>query len=447
VKHRLRFLFAPGIAFLLFVCAPVNADQGKTTRISITNTGEENNGDDLDPAVSQTGKYVTYYSGADNIVAGDTNGAFDVFVVDLDAGWTERVSISSSGEQANNNSFLPSVSADGQFIAFTTWATNLVPDDANDRDDIMVHDRSSGRTIRVSVSSDGIEANGSSYYPEISLDGKTVVFESRASNLVPGDATGSGALGEELRDTFVHNRVTGRTLRLSLSSDNAQGNGSSYLPKQNGVGSLVAFDSAARNLVALDTNDSRDVFYRNRATQQTILVSRNADMEQGGSLSFDPAPSADGRYIAFSSLSENLVANDSNGKVDIFLYDVATETITRVSTAYDGGATDGDSMMPVASATGRYIAFQSWATNLVPGDDNEVADVFVYDSVLNTTTRVSVDTMGIEGNRGSYEPSLTPNGRYVVFYSEADNLVSGDTNGKTDIFLHDYLGSPERSPR
>lgn len=419
----------------------IHAASGDTLRISLTASGQENNGDDYDPSISATGRYITFYSGASDLVPDDTNKAYDIFIYDLVSGVTERINLSTLGVEANLSSFIPSISADGRYIAYATWATTLVPDDTNGRDDIMVYDRQTKETTRVSVSFIGAQAIGSSYYPEISLDGRNVVFESRASNLVPGDTTGTGANFNEHRDIFIHNLSKQQTIRTNLSSNGDEANRSSNLPTISANGRYVVFDSMATNLVPDDINAQRDVFYHDRTTRETIAVTTAGD-----GTSFDPHISEDGRFIVFSSQATNLVPDDDNNNTDIFLFEIENGSITRISTAAGGGDSDDDSVLPVISSNGQYIAFQSWATNIVADDTNNEADIFVHDRSSGVTTRVSVSSLQSEGNAASYEPDISLNGRYVVFYSEADNLVPNDTNGKFDIFIHDFLGPAGSQP-
>ncbi|OLE31388.1 MAG: hypothetical protein AUI36_29710, partial [Cyanobacteria bacterium 13_1_40CM_2_61_4] len=199
---------------------------------------------------------------ASNLVAGDTNGALDVFVHDRETGETTIASIASDGTQGNGSSSRPSLSADGRFVAFTSSASNLVPGDTNSTDDVFVRDRQTRQTTRVSVASDGTQSNGLSLYQSISADGRFVAFPSAATNLVPGDTNAKA-------DTFVHVRMTGATERVSVASDGTQGNGDSGVPAISADGRFVAFESDATNLVPVDTNSSRDVFVRATGTPTT----------------------------------------------------------------------------------------------------------------------------------------------------------------------------------
>ncbi|MGH2537869.1 MAG: TolB family protein, partial [Candidatus Promineifilaceae bacterium] len=191
--------------------------------MSIASDGAQGNDGSYYPSISADGRYVAFYSDAWNLVGGDTNGTWDVFVHDRDTGQTSRVSVASDGAQGDNHSGAPSISADGRYVAFNSVASNLVGGDTNGAYDIFVHDRDTGQTSRVSIASDGAQGNESSGVPAISADGRYVAFYSEASNLVGGDTNG-------YLDVFVHDRDTGQTSRASVASDGAQANGASYFP-------------------------------------------------------------------------------------------------------------------------------------------------------------------------------------------------------------------------
>jgi Tol biopolymer transport system component len=223
--------------------------------VSVASDSTQGNDNSWDPSISADGRYVAFFSHASNLVPGDTNNTLDVFVHDRLTGQTTRVSVASDGTEGNGDSFVGSISADGRYVAFASWASNLVPGDTNGRSDIFVHDRVTGQTTRVSVASDGTEGNGDSWgCPSISADGRYVAFASWASNLVPGDTNGRS-------DIFVHDRVTGQTTRVSVASDGTEGNGDSWWrPSISADGRYVAFPSYASNLVPGDTNGWADIF-------------------------------------------------------------------------------------------------------------------------------------------------------------------------------------------
>ena len=410
--------------------------RGSTERVSVDSAGNQANGStfSFDPAISADGRFVAFESDANNMVPDDTNNESDVFVHDRKAGATERVSVDSAGNQANDGSLLPAISAHGRFVAFVSLANNLVPGDTSDQVDVFVHDRKTGVTERVSVDSAGNQANDGSVAPAISAHGRFVAFVSLADNLVPGDTS-------DQVDVFVHDRKTGVTERVSVDSAGNQANGGSGDPAISADGRFVAFDSFADNLVPGDTNNESDVFVHDRKTEVTERVSVDSAGNQGNGhpSSNEPAISADGRFVAFVSLADNLVPGDTNNQFDIFVHDRKTGVTERVSVDSAGNQANDGSFLPAISAHGRFVAFVSLADNLVPGDTNFTPDVFVHDRKTGATERVSVDSAGNEGNGndGSFEPAISAHGRFVAFSSFADNLVPGDTNDESDVFVHD----------
>jgi len=403
---------------------------GQTSCVSVASDGTQGNGNSLYPHISADGRYVAFESDASNLVPSDTNVAMDIFVHDRQTGQTSRVSVASDGTQANYSSLWNDISADGRYVTFGSLASNLVPGDTNGEFDVFVHDRQTGTTSRVSVASNGTQGNSDSLLAAISADGRYVAFFSEANNLVPGDTNGAW-------DVFVHDRQTGQTSLVSVASDGTQGNGSSHAFAISADGRYVAFHSWASNLVIGDTNDITDVFVHDRQTRQTSRVSVASDGTQGNDSSGRAAISADGRYVAFNSGASNLVPGDTNGADDDFVHDRQTGQTNRVSVASDGTQGNGSSAMPTISAYGRYVAFDSHASNLVSSDTDDEFDVFVHDRQTGQTSHVSVASDGTQGNGGSEWPAISADGRYVAFTSEANNLVPNDINDKNDIFVHD----------
>jgi len=414
--------------------------QGETTLVNLSSTGERGNRNSHEASISSDGRYVAFDSSADNLVTNDSNGSRDVFVNDRKTRQTTRVSVSSAGVQGNSYSNQPSISFYGRYVAFDSDADNLVDSDNNGANDVFVRDREAGQTTRVSLSSSGSEGNGASYSSSISSDGRYVVFFSDASNLVDSDSNDSS-------DVFVHDRQTGETSLVNVSSAGAQGNSTFYYPSVPSIssdGRYVAFGSNADSLVTGDSNSVRDVFIRDREAGQTTRVSVSSSDAQGNGASYWPSISSDGRYVAFSSDATNLVAIDSNGFNDTFVHDRQTGQTTRVSISSAGaqGSISGfywGSSVPSISSDGQHVAFSSAADNLVANDNNDFGDVFVHNRQTGQTTRVSVSSSGGEGNSTSNYPSISSNGRYVAFESSADNLVlmPGETSNTNDVYVHD----------
>jgi len=364
---------------------------GTMQRVSVTSRGAEARpgsdpfGGSLAGGISANGRYVVFRSDSPNLVGHDTNRTWDIFVHDRIRHVTTRVSLSGKGRQANGPSGDPAISANGRYVAFYSSATNLVSGDTNGFSDVFVRDLRAHRTIRVSVTSRGRQAGCNaggceSTEPALSASGRYVAFESSATNLVAGDTN-------RLADVFVHDLRTGRTQRVSVSSSGRQAGGDrtnngSNAPVISADGRRVVFHSYASNLVAGDTNRVPDIFVRDRKTRKTTRVSissagRQADQESLGSA----AISADGRYVAFTSLATNLVAGDLNEITDVFVRDLRAGTTSLASLGAAGNQGDDASAAGgvVFSADDRYLAFSSWASNLVAGDTNDVPDAFVRD--------------------------------------------------------------------
>jgi Tol biopolymer transport system component len=298
--------------------------EGETTRVSVSSTGVQGNNLSLDKSISSDGRFVAFNSEADNLVVGDSNGFSDIFVHDRQTAQTTRVSVSSTGVQGNGVVGLLSISSDGRYVAFGSEADNLVVGDSNGSSDIFVHDRLTGQTERVSVSSTGVQGNWYSVNtPPISSNGRYVAFASGANNLVDGD-------NNNFYDIFVHDRLTGQTTRVSESSTGTQGNGNCASPSMSSDGRYVTFVSWADNLVVGDSNNYRDAFVHDRQTGQTTRVSVSSTGVQGNGNCTNPTPiSSNGRYVAFTSEADNLVVGDSNGFWDIFVHDRQTESVRR----------------------------------------------------------------------------------------------------------------------
>jgi Tol biopolymer transport system component len=432
------------ILLLAFVLANTGSAQ-LTKRVSKSSSGVPGNDDSSagggDRCVSADGRFVVFSSRATDLVPGDTNGAWDVFVHDRRTGATERVSVATGGAQADDGSSGASISADGRFIAFVSGADDLVAGDTNALGDIFVRDRRLGATERVSVATGGAQANGEGYDPSISADGRYVAFWSGATNLVANDTNGT-------YDVFVRDRQLGTTERVSIATGGAQGSGNSVSPSISADGRFVAFASLAANLVAGDTNGRGDVFVHDRQTGITERVSVVSGGRQGigGDSGVDVygiygvSISADGRCVAFASTATNLVPGDANGgESDVYVHDRHSGTTERVSVDSNGVQGNASSSRPAISADGRCVAFGSFATNLVPGGMHDPGDIFLHDRRSGATERVTVARDGGAANSGSNDASISGDGRFVVFDSHANNLISSDTNQATDVFVRDRL--------
>lgn len=413
-----------------------------------------------------------------------------------------RISVSPTGAEANGWSGKrdlgggPMVSGDGRLVVFESEATNLVDDDTNGFTDVFIHDRASRQTRRLTVAYDGGNPDGPSETPSISVDGAHVAFRTAARNLgIGGIGTGrfqivtwsaqsrsfagqsNGATADcfnpvvsnandlvvafetpspilvtdtnGITDVYFTHTWMRIPERASAPHDAppAQANQGSHEAAISADGNLVAFHSDASNLVPGDTNDERDVFLRIRNTRQTIRVSTGPGGDQADSHSFSASISADGKRIAYGSSATNLVAGDRNNTADVFVFDRMTGKTVRASVASDGTEANGFSLQASLSGDGRLVAFTSLATNLVPGDvefpgERDTPDVFVHDLVTRKTFRISVPLS--EDFQPGYigRVNISANGRVVVFTTDLPNLVPGDTSRVSDVFVYEFKTAP-----
>lgn len=344
------------------------------------------------------------------------------------------------GAAANGASGEASVSADGRYVVFSSFASNLVAGDTNAQRDIFLYDRNNNTTTLISKNPNtGEPGNGDSNLPVISQDGNFVAFSSRASNLLDNDTLG-------FQDVFRYNVQT-HALQL-VSAANSAGttfaNKGSSEPTISGDGNIVSFTSFAANLGGVDGNAANDVYVRNMTTGQNKLVSVNTGgVAAGNKLSFDSWISLDGRFVTFRSDASNLVANDTNENRDTFLRDLQTNTTTLISMNLAGGSANSGSESNAVSGDGRFVVFQSRATDLVSNDGNANTDVFLRDTQSNTTRLLSINRFGTSSAAGFSEfPAISQDGSYATFSSTAPDITTGDVNGREDIFLRDLKRGP-----
>lgn len=389
-------------------------------RVSVATDGAQGDQGSWMGTLSGGGRFVAFYTAASTLDPLNSSG--QILLRDRATNTTSIISLA-SGVPANDVSQLPNLSADGRFVAFTSFASDLVSNDANARADIFVHDRQTDTTTRVSVATNGDEADEGSLGSALSADGRFVAFYSTATNLDAADLNGTGG------DAFIHDRQTGETTLVSVDSDEVQVGADNQWPGLSRDGRFVVFASGGQ------------VYVRDRDQGTTALASRHTDGTVGDDASDMPVISEDGRFIAFASLATNLVAADTNAVRDVFVHDLQTGTTSRVSVG--SGGVQGNAAVtllnrPAISADGRFVAFISSANNMVGGDGNGAADAFVHDRNTGLTARVSVSSTGVQGNNPTGDAvwvSLSATGHYVAFSSEATNLVTGDTNGWLDTFV------------
>jgi Tol biopolymer transport system component len=477
--QSLRNLFSA--LLLMVIClAPGKANaapqsfslEGQIERVSVAADGTEGNTDVSDdgPArISANGEYVIFSSIASNLVPGDTNGKYDVFLVDR---WTKqisRISTGMNGAEANGNSLSEDMTPDGRYIVFYSNASNLILADTNSVGDVFVYDQMNHTIVRVSVGTEGQQGDGNSAEGHISDNGRYMVFSSLANSF-------SSETGGFDYDIFVRDRDTDangifdepdetRTFRVSTGANGQEpdyhGSGSQR-PDISGNGRYISFMSTATNLVDPPETDSfLDVYYFDRDADGNNVFD---EIKPGGTsvtrVTIDPegnpanentyldenAPmSYDGHYIVFPSDASNLVADDSNGQTDIFRRDMITGETVLVSVGPGSAAALGDSYEPSITNDGRYITFQSQAENLVTNDTNGWDDCFVNDMQAGDTTLVSLAWDASQGNSSSGPCFIAPSGQGIVFLSRASNLVPGKTNKLYDLFaiakppFHTYL--------
>jgi len=419
-----------------------------THRVSVAPGGEGGNGHSAQPAMSRSGRYVAFASLAGNLVPGDTNNSIDIFLTDRSTRETRLVSAGRRGQRGNRNSYSPSISANGRYVAFASESTNLASSDKSEDPDIFVKDMRTGRIILASTATEG------ALQPSLSADGRRVSF------------TGYGGAGGP--GIYVHDLRRRRSQLASVGSNGEPANAGCASSDLDRRGRRVAFTCSATNMVEQETTDEQ-VFVRDLRSRSTMLASSNSGGSAGEFQSGGPAISEDGAYVAFFSTSRNLVL-DPIVDGGVFIKALRTNRTTLVSVAFDSPSTapNGESYGAALSPDGRYVAFVSRAENLVPQDSNGTEDVFVRDLRRAQTSLVSVSSAGHQANDRVYayltdradfyaKPALSRSARHVAFSSIASNLVRNDTqncplvddvgtSNCADVFVR-TLKSPRHSRR
>lgn len=342
---------------------------------------------------------------------------------------TALVSVGLDGHSGKGASGGISIAAGGRWVAFDSGATNLVTGDTNAKKDVFVRDTLAASTVRVSVTASGTQGNGVSDQPSISANGRWVAFRSTATNLVPGDTNGKA-------DIFLKDLWSGALTRVRVRADGSQATGGdSSRPTVGGDGTNIAFDSDATNLVANDANAKTDVFVRDLSglgtTERVTVTSAESGLTAGGQID-DMTP--DGRYVVFESYTTEIGGDATPGITDVFVRDRTAGTSAKVSFGNAGQAGDAGSQFASISDNGRYVAFQTGTQGFATVADGPGYDIFLRDRTAATTILVSRSTGGSAGNDDSGTPSLSGDGTKVSFNSDSTNLVTGDTNGATDVF-------------
>ena len=419
------------------VVGPVGAEHvGDTELVSKSSTGGFANGPSFESAISEDGTRLAFFSAASDIVAGDTNAAEDVFLYDATEDTSLLVSRDKAGGPTNGSSRYPSLSGDGTIVAFVSDASDLVDGDANATSDVFVYDENTDRIDLVSKATGGGSANGVSGGAAISADGTKIAYPSEASDIVTGDVNG-------FSDVFLYDIIADTTILVSKDELGGPADGSSYgAPSLSADGTRVVYNSRASDITE-EANGDYNIFMHDTVTDSTILV--NSGGGPPFASSYGGTISADGTKIVYFSAA-NIVAGDTNGVYDVFVYDVTTGTTALVSKSAGGGPANSYSTGGPISADGSRIAFESHASDIVSADTNGAWDVFVYDFSTDTTTLVSEGTGGGPAAGDSYIGAMSPDGSQVAFESAAPDIVAGDTNSAWDVFLWSMNRAPVASP-
>ncbi len=424
------------IGLLCASVASVSPSAAQVNHIASVSTGGEfGDAESRESRVSADGRFVVFQSWASNLVAGDTNGLSDVFRRDLQLGTTWLVSQSmSGGGAAAGESLAPDISGTGRYVVWASGAADIVPGDTNNRRDVFLRDMQTGLVERLSVTSAGAQVSGVSSAPRISPDGRWVVFWSQ-SGLLPSDQNG-------FHDVYRLDRTTGELALVSITAGGLQGNFWSFDGDVSDDGRYVTFLSEADNLAAGDVNFGADVFLKDMRTGELQRLSETANGTSGDGISDDPCVSGDGSTVTYTSFASDLIPGDTNGAPDAFAYDVASAMTERLNVRPDGTQSAlGANLSTSLSFDGRFVCFSSPAGDLVPGDTNGKFDIFLRDRSLQTTERINLSPAGAGLNDDSWWPHMTPDARIVTFTSDASDVLFGDTLGARQIYARDLSGT------
>lgn len=406
--------------------SPLSA-QGFTRRVSVNSQGELAHGGSSDLKISADGRFVTFSSAAQNL-DGTPSGTRDVYVHDLLLHRTERVSLSDTGGFASTRCDYPQISANGRFVSFVTYSDNLVAGDTNGDRDVYLRDRLAQTTVRISLSTSGEQSNNDSYAGSISDDGRYALFSTRSAKMHPDGNTRTHFY---LRDT--HTNTTTRTTENSLGDAANQDCKHGFLSS---TADWIVFSTIATNLPGGAANSRDDVYIRNLNTGVTEWISSTHLGGEPDGHCNRPSVSADGRWVVFQSGATNLVPGDTNGVIDVFLHDRVTGTTSRINQRWDGSETVRECVSPRISADGSTISFQSSDTMLVPDDTNGVGDVFVYERATQRIELVHRGSGGVLGNRGASDASISADGNRVAFESTSTNLIGGPPQIGGHLYVH-----------
>ncbi|MCB9112600.1 MAG: PD40 domain-containing protein [Anaerolineales bacterium] len=425
--HKIVWRGALGLLLLASFFQPGGLDSAHAAAGGYTWVSAGSNAISYRGQISANGRFAVFESEGTNLVPNDINGVSDVFMRDLQLGTIVRVSVDAAGLEADGGGGNPSISADGHFVAFESGATNLLPGDMNGFSDIYVKDTVTGIVSRASLTSTGGEPNNEAINASISGDGRFVVFDSEADNLVPNDTNGAG-------DIFVRDMQLGTTTGVTVSGNAGGFDGSISLD-----GRFVVFNSRSTNFVPDDTNGVADVFVYSIQTGQIVRASVNSSGVQGGFSSTEPSISGDGRYVTFSTSSDDFTTVDTYGYTQLYVRDMQAGTTLLVSYK-DGYAMVGESDSSVISADGRYIAF-SFDDK---GDGMPRRDLYIADRTTNQMY-LAVPGHDSSGMDSPILPSISGDGRFLLFATSFAH-VPEDTNGERDIYVREMSYQADTPP-
>ncbi|GAB7036524.1 MULTISPECIES: TolB family protein [Catenuloplanes] len=441
---KVRWIVAACATVPLAVMAPgpAHAAPGASERLNVTSAGVGTPEPSEPASISDDGRFAVFDSYAPGLVPGDTNEVADVFLRDRALGTTDRVAFRHDGTEPAEAADLPVISGDGRHLLFRTLDAGIVPGDTNRRKDLFVRDRLTGVTGRVTLTPAGAEPNAHAAAPAISADGRFVAYESPATNMGVVDRN-----GPRYPDVYLHDRETGTTELVSVAPGGGTGDSSSVAPRVSDDGRYVGFQSFATDLVA--DGGGAGYFVRDRWTGTTV----RASLDSAGAPVADvmsPILSGDGRYVTFGTTSTGVVPGDTDDDPDVYLRDLVAGTTELISGTPSGAPAGGWSLPDALSADGRCVLFTSRAATLVPGAETGADfDVFVRDRAAGTTVRVSTSYTGGDLDSDSYGSDITADGGTVAFVSSSAEIAPGDANWNTDAYARDGVcgaagGSPAR---
>ena len=345
-------------------------------------------------------------------------------------GTTQRVSLGMGGVQADGTSYFGDISGNGRWVVFESNAGNLVAGNRQRRSDIYLRDRMLGTTILISVHKPKGRSIAASTNARMARGSRYVAFQSLAYDLVDGDTN-------QRQDVFVRDRMANRTVLASRGHDGGPADGGSQLEALSPTGRFVAFTSTASNLTTTTTPGEEELYVRDLKSGTTTLESVNNQGEASDRYVSNAAINLDGRFLAFVTQAHNLSTRDKNNEFDIYLRDRATRQTILVTTGLGGTSSDRSSNDPVLSDDGQFVAFDSFAANLAPGNENHQTNAYIWSRSTRTIRQIGLAPGGVQPNGGTSVDAITPDGRYVLVSSGASNLVPNDTNKASDLFVCD----------